>query len=62
MPGIEYVGPLPPEVQRVTVFSAGVATGAKQPEAAKALIRFLASAAIAPAIEKSGLESMAGPR
>ena len=27
--GIDYVGPLPPEVQRVTVFSAGVAAGTK---------------------------------
>ena len=38
--GIDYVGPLPAEVQRVTVFSAGVAVGAKSPEAARALIRF----------------------
>ena len=54
--GIDYVGPLPPEVQRVTVFSAGVAVGAKDPEAAKALIKFLASPAVHPAIIKSGLE------
>jgi molybdate transport system substrate-binding protein len=33
--GIDYVGPLPDEVQRVTVFSAGIATGAREPEAAK---------------------------
>ena len=54
--GIDYVGPLPPEVQRVTVFSAGVAVGAKDPESAKALIKFLASPAVHPAIIKSGLE------
>jgi molybdate transport system substrate-binding protein len=36
--GIDYVGPLPAEVQRVTVFSAGIAVGAKSPEAARALI------------------------
>ena len=54
--GIEYVGPLPPEVQRVTIFSAGVAAGAKTPDAARALITFLASAAGAPAITKSGME------
>ena len=38
--GIDYVGPLPDAVQQVTVFPAGIATGAKDPEAAKALIRF----------------------
>ena len=54
--GIDYVGPLPDAVQRITVFSAGIATGAREPEAAKALIRFLASPAARPAIAKSGLE------
>ena len=58
IPGIDYVGPLPPEVQQVTVFSAGVAAGAKEPEAGRALINFLASPAAAPTIKKSGLEPM----
>jgi molybdate transport system substrate-binding protein len=56
--GIDYVGPLPPEVQRVTVFSAGVAAGAKAPDAARAFIRFLTSPAAAPAITKSGMQPM----
>ena len=56
VPGVELVGPLPPEVQRVTVFAAGVAVGAKEPDAAGALIRFLASPASAAAITKSALE------
>src|SRR2546428_439432 len=56
VPGIDYVGPLPPEVQKVTVFSAGIASSSKHPEAARALIRFLASPAVVPAIRKSGLE------
>jgi molybdate transport system substrate-binding protein len=50
------VGPLPPAVQRVTVFSAGIAAGAAEPVAARALIAFLASPAAAAAIAKSGLE------
>ncbi|RZL66065.1 MAG: ABC transporter substrate-binding protein [Variovorax sp.] len=54
--GIDYIGPLPAEVQRVTVFSAGVAAGAKQPEAARELIRYLGSAAAAPTIARTGLE------
>jgi molybdate transport system substrate-binding protein len=57
-PGVDYVGPLPDGAQRVTIFSAGVATRAKDPEAAKALIRFLASPAASAAIVKSGLEPM----
>jgi molybdate transport system substrate-binding protein len=54
--GIDYVGPLPPEIQKVTIFSAGIATGAKEVDAAKALIKFLSSPAAAPAIAKSGME------
>jgi len=54
--GIELVGPLPPELQKVTVFSAGIVVGAKEPEVGRDLIRFLASPAAAAVIAKSGLE------
>ena len=54
--GIQYVSPLPAEVQKVTVFSAGIAVASKEPEAARALIRFLTSPSAASAITKSGLE------
>lgn len=54
--GIDYVGPLPAEVQRVTVFSAGIAADATEPDAARALIRFFTTAAAAPVIRKTGLE------
>ena len=57
--GIDYVGPLPPEVQRVSIFSAGIAVGSREPDAAASLIRFLASLAAVPAIAKSGLEPLA---
>jgi molybdate transport system substrate-binding protein len=56
VPGGDYVGPLPPEVQKVTVFSAGIAVGAKEPDAARALIKFFTSPAAAAVIKKSGLE------
>jgi len=56
IPGVDYVGPLPPEVQRVTFFSAGIATGAKEPEAARELVRFFTSPAADPVIAKHGLE------
>ena len=54
--GIELLGPLPSEVQKVTIFSAGIVVGAKEPDAGKALITFLASPAAAKAIADSGLE------
>ena len=56
--GIDYIGPLPVEVQRVTVFSAGIATGSKHPDAARELIRYLNSPAAAPTIAKTGLEPL----
>jgi molybdate transport system substrate-binding protein len=58
VPGVEFVGPLPKEIQKVTVFAAGIAVGAKEADAARALIKFLASPAAAPAITKSALEPM----
>jgi molybdate transport system substrate-binding protein len=54
--GITLVGPLPAEVQKVTVFSAGIVVGSAEPDAAKALIHYLTSPAAAPAIRDSGME------
>ena len=54
--GIDIVGQLPPELQKITVFSAGIASVSKEPDAGKALIRFLASPAARDAIIKSGME------
>lgn len=60
VPGIAHVTPLPPEVQKVSVFSAGVAVSSGDPEGARGVIRFLASREAADAITKSGLEPIAG--
>ena len=54
--GIDYVGPLPGELQRMTMFSTGIHSGAKQAEAARALVKFLTAPAAAPVIRKHGLE------
>jgi len=54
--GIDIVGPLPDELQKVTVFSAGIASVSKEAEAGKALIKFLASPGARDAIIQSGLE------
>ena len=55
-PGIEIVGPLPPELQKMTVFVAAVSSGAKAPDAAKALAAYLAAPAAAPVMKKHGVE------
>ena len=54
--GIDYIGPLPPEIQLVTVFSGGIAAMAKEPEPGKALLKFLSSPAAAPVMKKQGFE------
>jgi molybdate transport system substrate-binding protein len=54
--GIDIVGPLPDELQKIAVFSAGIASVSKEPGAGRALIKFLASPAASAAIIKSGLE------
>jgi molybdate transport system substrate-binding protein len=54
--GVDIVGPLPPELQKITTFSAGIATVSKEPDAGRALIKFLASPAASAVIVKSGME------
>jgi molybdate transport system substrate-binding protein len=56
VPGADLVGPLPAEVQQVTVFSAGVLTNARQPDAATQLIQFLASEDAAETVASTGLD------
>lgn len=59
--GIDHVTPLPPEVQKVSVFSAGIAVNTRDSDAAHKLIRFLASPGAAGAIANSGLEPIGDP-
>ena len=54
--GIDYVGPLPGNLQRMTMFSAAIHTGANQADAARALVKFITAPAAAPVIRKHGLE------
>ena len=56
VPGIDFVGPLPADIQQITVFSAGLHVAAKQPDAARALVKFLTAPAAAPVIRKKGME------
>jgi molybdate transport system substrate-binding protein len=61
-PGIEIVGLIPAEAQKVTVFAAGISATSQHPEAAKALIDFLASRTAADAVAKTGMEPVASVR
>ena len=53
--GIEFA-PLPPEIQHTIYFAAAVPAAAREPEAARALARFLTTPAAVSAIRKTGLE------
>jgi molybdate transport system substrate-binding protein len=57
--GTDFVGQLPPELQKITVFSAGTATAAREPTAGKAPITFLVSPDSALTLIKRGLEPVA---
>jgi molybdate transport system substrate-binding protein len=59
VPGIAHITPLPPELQKVTVFSAAVAKTSPDPATAREVIRFLASSEAVAAIKNSGLEPVA---
>jgi molybdate transport system substrate-binding protein len=54
--GIHYVGPLPADVQKVTVFSAGLLTNTSQATAAKELLTFLKHPRNVSVLKKAALE------
>ena len=60
VPGVTFVGPLPAQLQSGFSFAGAIATNARQPEAAAALLRFLASPDAAPVLLKAGLAPPAG--
>jgi molybdate transport system substrate-binding protein len=55
-PGVELVGPLPPEIQYYIQFVAGVSANSKAPDAARALIKFLIGPTALPVIKSQGME------
>jgi molybdate transport system substrate-binding protein len=54
--GVDYVGPLPADVQQFTTFSSGIVAGTKEADAAKALVKFITAPAAAAAFKKRGME------
>jgi len=55
-PGVELVGPLPPEIQSYITFAAGVSTTSKAPDAARDLLKFLLGPVALPIIKSQGME------
>jgi molybdate transport system substrate-binding protein len=56
IPGIDFVGPLPKELQANIVYATATPTSAKERDAAAALVRFLSSEPALPIIRKLGLD------
>ena len=56
VPGAEFLGPLPGDLQSMTDILAGILKTAPQPDAARALLKFLTSPSAAPAIKMAGME------
>jgi molybdate transport system substrate-binding protein len=62
VPGIDHVTPLPPELQKVSVFSAGIAETSSDQSTARAVVQFLASTEAVGAITRSGLDPIRSER
>jgi len=56
MKDVQKLGGLPPEIQRYVNFSAGVSANSKEPEAARALLKFMMSPEAAAVAKAKGLE------
>ena len=56
VPGVEFAGTIPTDLQHVTVYAAAIVVGSKEPAASKRLIAFLSSDGATAAIRKSGME------
>ena len=59
VPGTDFVGTLPPEIQYISVFSAGLVAGSAKSSEAMKLITFLGSPQAKGSIRNSGMEPLA---
>ena len=56
---VELAGPFPSELHNYVVFTAGVGSAVKQPDAAEALIKHLTAPNAVPVIKAKGMEPVA---
>jgi molybdate transport system substrate-binding protein len=57
-PGVDVIGMLPADLQQTTIYSAGITTSAKQPDAARALIHALTAPSAKPIFKAKGLDPL----
>ena len=57
LPGIKVIGPLPPEIQTITLFSGGVSPGCDRPELGRALLEYMASPSTASVKQQFGMKA-----
>jgi ABC-type molybdate transport system substrate-binding protein len=55
-PGVQYVGPLPPEVQSYITFTGGISANSHAPNVARDLFKFLTGPTAIPVIKSQGME------
>lgn len=56
VPGVEFIGLIPAEVQANIGFATGISSGTKEPDAARALVRYLTAPEAAAVLRKAGIE------
>jgi molybdate transport system substrate-binding protein len=57
LPGIEVTGPLPPEIQSITIFSGGISVGCRSRRAARALLHYAASPRVSALKQRHGMDA-----
>jgi molybdate transport system substrate-binding protein len=56
LPGIKVIGPLPPAIQTITLFSGGVSPGCDRPESGRALLEYMAAPPVSAVKQRFGME------
>jgi molybdate transport system substrate-binding protein len=57
LPGITVIGPLPPEIQTITIFSGGISAGCDRPESGRALLDYMASPSMSSIKKRHGMDA-----
>jgi molybdate transport system substrate-binding protein len=55
-PGVDFVGPIPAELQSYVNFAGGIAANPRDADAAKALIEFISGPKVVPVLKAKGME------